>query len=490
METPTPDRVDGLFADLGVDADDAVVEAVTDQFAAQLDALEPLTDPTLAPDPTPDREWSRPTDEDDPLGAFLARCRLGGDGPLADLRVGIKDNIAVAGVPMTCGSPLLAEYEPRTDATVVRRLLDAGTVIVGKTNMDEFAFGGDQSTMRLRLARNPHDPDRQPGSSSAGSGVAVATGAVDAALGSDTGGSVRFPAAWCGVVGVKPSRGLVSHHGFVQYSKTLDNVGVLARDVPTARRVLAAIAGHDPCDERTLRRDPPGDDLTEATVALEELRIGLPEQLFGNAPDLDSVVEASLDDLAEEGATTTSVSIPDYDWWLPAWLGLGTTEFSRYLDADGTNTWSLAPGTPDFAEAMRDVTAAADDLGHPVVSTWALGRYLAESAGGALYTRAHEARRRLAAGIDDALAEVDVLAATTVPMLPPVWGEGIDDVFGALSNTGPFNVSGHPAASIPVGSLDGLPVCCQFVARRGDDATALAAADAAENALAAGTTAD
>jgi Asp-tRNA(Asn)/Glu-tRNA(Gln) amidotransferase A subunit family amidase len=490
METPTPDRVERLFADLGVVADDAVVEAVTDQFAAQIDALEPLTGPDLASDPAPDREWTRPTDEDDPLGAFLARCRLGGDGPLDDLRVAVKDNIAVAGMPMTCGAPLLEDYEPATDATVVRRLLDEGAVVVGKTNMDEFAFGGDRSTMRLRLARNPHDPERQPGSSSAGSGVAVATGAADAALGSDTGGSVRFPAAWCGVVGVKPSRGRVSHHGFVQYAKTLDTVGVLARDVSTARRVLAAIAGPDPHDERTLRRDPPGGDLVDRRVALDDIRIGRPEQLFGNAPDLDAVVEERLDDLAEAGATVEPVTVPDYDYWLPAWLGLGTIELSRYLDADGTNTWALDPGAPGFADAMRRATDAADELGDPVVSAWALGRYLSDSAGDALYARAHEARRRLADGIDAALADVDVLASTTVPMLPPKWGEGIDDVFGALSNTGPFNVAGHPAVSIPVGSLDGLPVCCQFVARRGADATALAVAETVETALAAESTDD
>ena len=490
METPAADRVERLFTDLGVDADEAVVEATTEQFAAQIDALEPLTTTELVPEPAPDREWTHPSEEDDPLGAFLARCRLGGDGPLDDLKIGIKDNIAVAGVPMTCGSPLLEEYEPRTDATVVQRLLDAGAVIVGKTNMDEFAFGGDRSTMRLRLARNPHDPERQPGSSSAGSGVAVASGAADAALGSDTGGSVRFPAAWCGVVGVKPSRGLVSHHGFVQYAKTLDNVGVLAHDVPTARRVLAAIAGRDPRDERTSRRNSTEENLTEAAVELDEIRIGLPEELFGNALDLDSVVENRLAELTDAGATLQSVGIENYDFWLPAWLGLGVTELSRYLDADGTNTWALDPGSPDLVEAMHRVTESADDLGHPVVSTWALGRYLSDSVGDALYARAHEARRRLADGIDAALADVDVLAATTVPMLPPKWGEGIDDVFGALSNTGPFNVAGHPAVSIPVGSIDGLPVCCQFVTRRGDDATALAIAEAVEAALSVGTTGD
>ncbi len=492
MEDPTPAAVRDLAAAAGFDLDAETAERVADRFAAQDDLLGALWDPP-EPDP-PDREWHRPTRETDPLGAFLARCSVeGGSGRLSDLSVGVKDNVAVAGVPMSCGTPAMREFVPARDATVVDRLLSAGATITGKTNMDEFAFGGDASTMRLRLAHNPHDPSRQPGSSSAGSGVAVATGAVDAALGSDTGGSIRFPAAWCGVCGLKPSRGAVSHHGFVNYARTLDCVGVLADDVRTLARVHGAIAGPDPADERTLRAgaggaapDAGADAGTEPAVDPDavldtdpgELTVGTPDPLFGTAPALDAVVEARLEEFEDAGATVRSVSIPDFDLWLPAWLGLGTTEFARYLDGRGATDGTLAPADPSTVDAVAGALADPDRLGAPVRDAWLYGRRLA-AAGNGVHPRAHRARERLTAGVDAALAEVDVLAATTVPMLPPEWGAGIDDVFGALSNTGPFNVTGHPAVSVPAGTVDGLPVGLQFVAPRGADERALGAGAAA-----------
>jgi len=205
-QEPSPADVERYAERAGVPVDEETAAAFAEQFAQQdqlladLDALEP-------PEP-PERDHWEPTEEDDPLAAFLTRCDVeGGSGPLDGMTVGVKDNLAVAGIPMTCGSPVLESYVPEFDATVVERLLDAGARVVGKTNMDELAFGGEEATMRFRLAGNPHDPDRHPGSSSAGSGIAAATGEVDLAVGSDTGGSIRFPAAWSGTPGIKPTRG-------------------------------------------------------------------------------------------------------------------------------------------------------------------------------------------------------------------------------------------------------------------------------------------
>jgi aspartyl-tRNA(Asn)/glutamyl-tRNA(Gln) amidotransferase subunit A len=494
MDEPTAESVQSHAEALSLPCDEATADSLAEQFAQQdalLDALDSLERP--AP---PDREFSEPDDDTDPNAAYLTRCDVGGGpGPLEGTSIAVKDNVAVAGVPMSCGSPLLTDFVPRRDATVVDRLLDQGARIVGKANMDEFAFGGDESTMRLRLARNPRAPDHQPGSSSAGSGVAVAEGSADAALGSDTGGSVRFPAAWCGVVGHKPTRGLVSHHGFVQFAKTLDTVGVLAADVDTAARVLTAIAGPDPRDERTLRVPAESGSLATpsgrrehdyaASVAdvaagddeLSDFTIGLPAELFGNAPPLDDVVHEALDELEAAGATLREVSIPDYDYWLPAWLAIGMTEVGAYLGGRAVNAWALHPGDPDLAAALGEAFAESPaELGDPLLSAWLYARHLVLDGDNRHYALAHQARRRLAVGVDDALADVDVLAATTVPMLPPKWGEGIDDVFGALSNTGPFNVTGHPATSVPAGEVDGLPVGLQFVAPRFGDGVALAAA--------------
>jgi Asp-tRNA(Asn)/Glu-tRNA(Gln) amidotransferase A subunit family amidase len=463
----------------GVDVAADAAAALAEQFAEQDAALAALAD--LEPEAPPDRESWTPGEDEDPLGAWLARCDLAredADGQLSGLTVGLKDNVAVAGVPMTCGSPLLAErdYRPREDATVTERLLDAGARVVGKTNMDEFAFGGDRDTMRLRLARNPHDPERQPGSSSAGSGVAAATGAVDLAVGSDTGGSVRFPAAWCGVAGVKPSRGLVSHDGFVQFAKTLDSVGFLAAEVDHLALGLDAVAGPDPRDERTHGADP-GDHAGAVAAAGEEpLAVGVPGELFGDAPDVDPVVEAALDELAADGAELREVSIPDYELWLPAWLGIGLTEAGNYLRAAATGHPSLSPGRPALSRTLgAALREDAADLGEPLLAALLYAEHRRATDGNAAYALAHRARRRLAEGVDAALADVDVLAGPTVPMLPPRWDAGIDDVFGALSNTGPFNVAGHPAVSVPCGTVDGLPVGLQFVAGRGEDPTALRA---------------
>jgi Asp-tRNA(Asn)/Glu-tRNA(Gln) amidotransferase A subunit family amidase len=277
---PTPDDVQRYAERAGIPLDDDAAAAFAEQFAQQDDVLESLD--ALAPPVPPERDYWQPTDDDDPLAAFLTRCDVtDGDGPLDGMTVGVKDNVAVAGVPMTCGTPLLESYVPEFDATVVERLLDAGARVVGKTNMDELAFGGSADTMRLRLAGNPHDPDRHPGSSSAGSGIAAATSEVDLAIGSDTGGSIRFPAAWSGTPGIKPTRGLVSHHGFVQYAKTLDNVGFLAPTVENLALGLDAAAGEDDRDERT--RGAAVDDYAAAVEAagpetLDGLTIGLPER--------------------------------------------------------------------------------------------------------------------------------------------------------------------------------------------------------------------
>jgi aspartyl-tRNA(Asn)/glutamyl-tRNA(Gln) amidotransferase subunit A len=474
---PTPERIDAYADRLSLSVADA--EALAEQFAQQDAVLEPLDG--LAPDDPPEREHWDPDPEDDDLGGWLTRCdvsRNDADGPLDGLTVGVKDNVAVAGVPMTCGSPLLTDpdYVPARDATAVDRLLDAGARVVGKTNMDEFAFGGSRESMRLRLARNPHDRERQPGSSSAGSGVVAATGEVDLAIGSDTGGSIRFPAAWSGVPGIKPTRGLVSHDGFVQYAKTLDNVGFLAQTVERLALGLDAVAGPDPRDERTQRREPTAAAAAVADADPAGLTIGLPEELFGKAPDLDDTVRAAVDDLEAAGATVESVTIEDYDLWLPAWLGIGMTEVGNYLAADTTNYWALSPGDPELAERLHEARIDGDaELGEPLKAAMLYAEHRGEVDGNAAYALAHEARRRVAAGVDAALAEVDVLASPTVPMLAPRWDEPVEDLFGALSNTGPFNVTGHPAVSVPCGTVEELPVGLQFVAARGDDGTALAA---------------
>jgi len=455
----------------------AAIEA-QDDLVARLDELE-------APTP-PDREFREPTEDEDPNAAFLSRCDLHrtDDGVLSGLTVAVKDNIAVAGLPMTAGSPLFADHVPSEDATVVERILDAGGRIVGKANMDEFALGGDAATMRFRLARNPNDPDHQPGGSSAGSGVAVADGLADVALGSDTGGSVRFPASFCGVVGLKPSRGLVPLTGLVQFSKLNDEIGVLADSVADAARTLDAIAGPDPRDATT------DGAIAEAYVdavegvdaaAVESLTVGVPEELFGGDPAVDRAVRNALDDLAAAGATVREVSIPHFEYAIPAWWAIAMMEITAYVERNGSNFWQRSVGDPAFTAALDEALAErSDELGDYPAEALLYGQHLLATDGPEYYARAQRARELVTAGVAEALTEVDVLAGPTTPMVAPAWdGDSyLEDstLDEAVRTTGPFNLTGHPAISVPCGRNDGLPVGLQFVGPRGADAATLRAA--------------
>lgn len=455
--------------------DTETLAAFEGEFQTQNELLKRLEE--FDDDSSPKREYRWVDDEEDPLAGFLTVCEVSetDTGPLADLELAIKDNIAVAGVPMTCGSTIMESFHPRRDATVVSRLLDAGATITGKANMDEFAFGGDTSTMAFRLARNPRNPEHQPGGSSAGSGVAVANEDVDAALGSDTGGSVRFPAAWCGVVGVKPTRGLVSLDGFIQFSKTLDTIGPLARDTLTVAKVLKAMAGKDPADEQT-------HDATVGTYVesvergrhedLSDVTIGVPEELMGKHEALDANARAAIDQLEDEGADIVSVTIPNYEYVVPAWLAIGMTEMTAYMRASGQNYWLDSQARPSLVAALnKSLQVRGDELGDTVRSSLLYGEYLNDSLGDQYYALGTRVRRAVTEDVASLFEDVQVLASTGVPMLPPKWGEEITDLFSAMSNTCPFNLTGHPAMVLPSGTVDGLPSSLQFVAPHFDEET-------------------
>ena len=424
--------------------------------------------------------------------AFITEASIegDGDGPLAGTTVAVKDNISTEGVTTTCGSEMLADYVPPYSATVVDRLTDAGARIVGKTNMDEFGMGTTTETSAFGPTRNPVDPERVPGGSSGGSAAAVAAGEADVALGSDTGGSVRCPAAFCGVVGIKPTYGLVSRYGLVAYANSLEQIGPIAPTVAEAAAVLDVIAGPDPNDGTT--RDPTAtadaDVSTDYAAAADGdvagLTVGVPTELFDGADErVVETVEAAIDDLVAAGATTTTISLPSVEHAVEAYYVIAMSEASSNLARfDGVRYGHRAEADGNWNESFA--ATREEGFGAEVKRRILLGTY-ALSAGyhDEYYAKAQDARAWVRQDFEDAFETVDVIASPTMPVLPFELGESLDDplqMYLADANTTPVNLANLPAISVPAGEADGLPVGLQLVGPAFGEATVIRAASAVE----------
>lgn len=397
------------------------------------------------------------------------RRRAGeGLGPLDGVPIAVKDNMCTRGVETTCSSQILSGYRPPYDATVVKALKAAGSVIVGKTNLDEFAMGSSTENSAYGPTRNPWNPDRVPGGSSGGSAAAVAAGSALAALGSDTGGSIRQPGSLCGVVGMKPTYGLVSRYGLVAFASSLDQIGPIARSVEDAVLLLEVIAGHDPLDATSWPGEIPhfGADL-EAGV--DGLRIGVVSELGGEGfdPEVASACRAMVDQLADRGAAVEEVSLPTFDVALSAYYLIAPAECSANLARfDGVRYGLRVEGST--AEEMMAKTRAAG-FGPEVTRRILLGTY-ALSAGyyDAFYGQAHKVRTLIQQDFANAYEAVDVLVSPTSPTTAFELGSKTQDPLAMYMSdvcTIPSNLAGHPAMSVPIG-LDGagLPIGFQVMA--------------------------
>lgn len=472
---------------------DEIAERVNDRLADDLDAVYDVPVPSGASSPG-ERPWSEGTDR---YNAIRVDCHVPPTDDAGDLltgvTVGLKDLIAVAGVPMRCGSAVMEGFVPSTDATVTARLRRAGATVAAKTTMDEFAGGGRGRTAR-GLVRNPIDEDRIAGGSSGGSGAAVAAGLVDVALGTDTGGSTRKPAAFCGIVGLKPTYGLIPLSGVVENTYTLDHVGPIARSVDDAARVLEALSGPDVTDPASAAAAGADEyrigGYVEAAASpppVGDLRVGVATQ--GLTDDIEEPVaarhRAAVDAIEDAGATLVEVEIPYLDETKHVKNAISYTELAAFWRDGGAPVrrgGSIHPG--DRSGFQRRARAASGELNAFYRSRMLAGAHLADAHGARHYVRARAAQATVRDALTTKLDDVDVLVTPTVPALAPTVEavtdpdfdyDGLESAFGYGRYTKVANVTGIPALTIPNRIEEGPAVGLQLFAPRFDEATLLAA---------------
>jgi aspartyl-tRNA(Asn)/glutamyl-tRNA(Gln) amidotransferase subunit A len=454
----------------------------TDRVDGYLDRIRSLPTDSVAGAFPP----AEPREMADPHDAF-ARTFLAdapAEGPLAGLDLAVKENVAVGGVETTCGTDCFS-WEPDADAVVVERLRAAGGSLVGTTDMDPFGFGTTGEWSARGPAANPAAPGHVTGGSSSGSAAAVAGGQADASLGTDTAGSVRIPAAFCDIVGFKPTYGLVPAEGVVDLSPSNDHVGVLGRDVRTTARVFEAVAGREPTRPETLVGPNRLSFLDDIERSPPRLRVGIPEECMTVADQpVEARVERALTTcITELDAETEAVSFPEVPAAVTANDAQTVMEFADLLDRGQPLGSGREAG---LRTALRHASERTDELPDRVREAIETGRGLLD-AGFDAYGRTWDARRRTIRRQQSLFADVDVLAMPTTPMPAPelgaVPGDGGPPVRDTVHNTAPFNATGAPAVTVPCGEVDGRPVGLQLVAPPGGDGFLLRVAESVERAI-------
>ena len=494
---------------------------LAEAFLDRIDAIDPVLKAFVTVTPERARAQARKADE---------RIAAGDAHALTGIPMQLKDNMATKGVRTTCSSRMLADFVPPYDAAVTRKLYDQGAVLLGKGNLDEFAMGSSTENSAFFPTRNPWDTARVPGGSSGGPAAAVAAGECVYALGSDTGGSIRQPASFCGGVGLKPTYGLVSRYGLVAFASSLDQIGPITKNVSDAAIVLNAIAGHDPRDATSID-SPPHDYTRSLTGSIDGLRIGIPKEYFvaGVDPGVEAAVRTAIETMESLGAIVSETSLPSTPYAMAVYYIVAPSEASANLarydgvkygysvdsrlrgnDVRGCgNDWGAVgndggagrhdtaaggnkagAGGSDDAAGMTTWDALEktrqDGFGAEVKRRILLGTY-ALSAGyyDAWYKKALQVRTLIRREFDAAFEDFDVLVSPTSPTTAFPFGEKTEDPYTMYLNdvfTQPANIAGIPAISVPAGMCGGLPVGLQFMASHFQEAQLLRAAYAYEQA--------
>jgi aspartyl-tRNA(Asn)/glutamyl-tRNA(Gln) amidotransferase subunit A len=459
-----------------LDAGDVTAVELTEAALARIAATEPQVRAYITVTADVALEQARAAD---------AARASGASGPLQGIPIGIKDVLCTSGVETTAGSRILEGFKPPYDATVVERLQAGGAVMVGKLNCDEFAMGSSTEQSAYHTTANPWDLERVPGGSSGGSAATVAAGQVPASLGTDTGGSIRQPAALCGISGLKPTYGRVSRYGLIAFGSSLDQIGPMAWTVSDLALMLQVIAGHDPRDG-TSSTEPVPDYTAALSGDVRGLRIGVPKEYFveGMEPGVDAATREAIAALRDRGAEVVEVSLPYTGYALPTYYIIAPAEASANLARfDGVRYGPREPGESmwDEIELTRGRRFGPEVRRRIMLGTYAL------SAGyyDAYYKRAQQVRTLIKRDFETIFTQVDVLATPTTPTVAFKIGQKLDDPLAMyLSDvcTLPINLAGVPSLVVPCGFSTGMPVGLQLIGRPFDEATLLRVGDAYQRA--------
>ncbi len=496
VRRPTKEDIAGLADYYGMNLSDSDLgefhQLLSDSLASY-DRIDELDEPVLLSDYKRDR-GSAAEAADNPHNAWYWKTTIEGasDGLLKGKTVAIKDNICIAGVPMMNGSTSVEGFVPNNDATVVSRILDAGGTILGKATCENLCLSGASFTSAPQPVSNPHDPSRSAGGSSSGSAVLVSIGAVDMALGGDQGGSIRMPASWTGVYGLKPTHGLVPYTGVFPIELTLDHCGPMAATVENVALLLSAVAGedgHDPRQINVVKQDY----MAALGQGVKGMKIGIMKEGFGR-PESEEVVDVKVreaaDKFAQLGAEVSEVSIPMHLDGPHIWNAIGFEGVTLMMMKGGSqgSNWN-GHYLSDLADFYgRQWRERVDELSTTTKFVMLAGEYMQREQPGVYYAKAQNLGNVLRAKYNEALEQVDLLLMPTTAMRAQDIGspdmaplEYVGKAFEMLGNTCPTDITHHPAMNVPCGMVDGLPVGMMLVGKHFDDANVLKAAAAFES---------